>query len=302
MPNDAIAPETVEQTPAPVPAPEAATPPAEPETPETPEASTEAPAEASKAEEAPTQPTEPKEAPEGQTEPSDDLMYNGYKVTVSIPDDINTELTGKGLDAQALVNELYTSENFTLSDETRAKVDAIYGKAVVDSYLAGLRAQNDTNFRNYEQSQKDAQEAADQAWTETQEVIGGGEEVWDAMSDWADGAMTEQQRADWDMIMEGDNVMMQQLAIKELHGRWVEAGGGVDGEGNVHPAQAAPSSMTGQSNESLELVDLDGGGGNASAGGAISAAEFTAAFRSGEYFKDPEGWDARRNLGITKGL
>lgn len=266
------------------------------ETPETPEVEATPEAETEEA------PEQERVEPETEKESDDDFtpMYNGQEVTITISDELTAAAEGYGItpdQLQSLSNDLYSGEDFNLSDESRELLrTAGVSDFMINQYLSGLKLQNDKMFSDHEASIKGQAEARDKAWAETQEIIGGGEEAWDAMSDWANENLTDAEMSDWEAIMKSDNWYMQKLAIKDLHAR-SKSGSASD---SLHPAQA-DGSMTGSS---VELFEANGGSTSNSTS-AISGEQFRELMKDPKYFSDPEfqkSVDARRKLGQAKGL
>ncbi len=249
----------------------------------------------------PTEGVESEQKPaEGESEDSEapEYTYAGQAVEIEISDDLSGMLSEKGLDAQTLAAELYSGDEFGLSEETKGKLYEQFGKFAVDSYLNGLKAQNDLTLSRFETEGKAAQEAAQAAWTETLGIVGS-EEGWNEAVDWAEENFTDQERAEWDEIMESDNWTMQRLAIQDLANRAGLKPSAAPQGG--HPAQAS-GSMAGQSNGSLELIEANGGDSRADAGGAITAQEYRQMWSSSLSAQEMQALDARRRAGIQKGI
>lgn len=252
---------------------------------------------------------ETQERVEPETEKSDSeefqARYEGQDVTITISDELTEAAAGYGISPerlQELSNDLYSGDSFDLSEENRKALnEAGINNFLIDNYLNGLKLQNDKLLSDHAEGMKSQKEAREKAWTETQEIIGGGEEAWNAMSDWANENLNEQEMNDWDKIMASDNWYMQKLAIKDLHARSQASPTQAGDKESLHPAQA-DGSMTGKS---VELFEANGGDTRSSSGGAISAAEFAKLMADPKYYTDMEFQkqaDARRNLGISKGL
>lgn len=256
-----------------------------------------APVEDEKAPE-PTEGVESEQKPaEGESE-APEYTYAGQAVEIEISDDLSGMLSEKGLDAQSLAAELYSGEKFGLSEETKGKLYEQFGKFAVDSYLNGLKAQNDLTLSRFESEGKAAQEAAQAAWTETLGIVGS-EEGWNEAVDWAEENFTDQERSEWDEIMESDNWTMQRLAIQDLANRAGLKPSAAPQGG--HPAQASDS-MTGRSNEALKLIEAQGGDSRSDAGGAITAQEYRQMWSSSLSPQEMQALDARRRAGIQKGI
>ena len=205
-----------------------------------------------------------------------DYKYSDTSVEIDIPDDLRSELAAKDLDVDELAKELYSGE-FSLSDETRAKLDEAYGKFVVDSFLSSLKVQNDLNI----QSHKDItakQEAADKvAWDAAMEQVGG-EDGWAAMESWAVQNLDDSAFDGFNKAMESGDPYLQKLAIQDMQGKYRES----EGDTSVRLLEGETSAPK------IE--------------GALSASDYAALFKSGEYSKDPNKYDAMRRQGQKRGI
>lgn len=206
------------------------------------------------------------------------FKFNGADVTVEVPADLREELAGKGVDVNAVVKELYTSEDFNLTPETKDKLYAVYGKAMVESYLQGLRLQNEVTMKSHTDGIAAATAADELAWTETAAQVGG-EEAWNALELWAQGTFTDEEFKDFNAAMTSGSRYTQKLAVADLMARHKA----VDGD-------AAPDLITG---ERVAPVTTSG---------ALSAAEYRKGFQDGSYAKSPAEWDARRRKGHELGI
>lgn len=246
----------------------------------------------------PTEEPEPEPEPAEEPSPSEDpvFTYNGQEVELEVPEDLNQMFTDKGLDLQAVTAELYSGDEFGLSDETKEALYAQFGKFSVDSYLSGLKAQNDLSMSRFEQDAKAVETAAAEAWEQTLGIVGD-EAGWNSLMDYADENLTDQDRDDWNEIMESNNWTMQRLAIQDLANR-----AGIKAESapsSLHPAQAN-GSMVG---DSLELAEANGGDSRGTGDtGALSRAEYQKLWSASLPAAERDALDARRRAGIQKGL
>ena len=210
------------------------------------------------------------------------IKYGDLEVNVSLDADIVNSLGEAGLDGKAISEELYSSEDFTLTDETKEKLYEAFPKSLVDSYLAGVKASNDL-FVNDSKSQAEAAEAAGTAaWESTMEVMGG-EDRWDDMSSFALENLSEEDFNDFNEVMKSAPLKVQQVMIKDLFNKFEEAGKPV-----------APT-----------ILDLETGENNgdlSNAGDSLSYSAYQEIVTSGEYSKDPTKYDALRKAGQKKGI
>jgi hypothetical protein len=232
---------------------------------------------------APVEPVAPEEETEEKAEEPKELdttgfKFNGVDVTVDVPADLREELSSKGIDVSAVVTELYTSEDFNLSAETKEKLYEVYGKAAVESYLSSLKMQNELTLRTYNESVAAQTAANEKAWNETLEQVGG-EAEWQAMELWAQGTLTDEEFHDLNKVMESGSRYAQKLAVADLLSRYKSSEG-----------DSAPNLVAG---DSLPAVSTDA---------ALTRQQYIDGFKSGEQKKDPRAWDARRRKGIESGI
>lgn len=206
------------------------------------------------------------------------FKFNGQDVTVDVPADLREELTGKGINVNDVVKELYTSEDFSLTDATKESLYKVFGKSMVDSYLLGLKAQNEGAMRTHADGIAADEAANTAAWNETVEQVGG-EENWTALEAWAQTQFTDEQFAEFNSVMESGSRYAQKLAIADLMARHSSKEG-----------DSAPNLVTG---ERVPPVSKDG---------ALSYSDYINGFRNGEQKKDPATWDARRRAGQAQGI
>ncbi|MGL4353253.1 MAG: hypothetical protein ACRCTP_04875 [Aeromonas popoffii] len=224
------------------------------------------------------------EAPEVEAEitsgPLKDLMFDGIPVTIDVPDDVRQLADSKGFDAEKLISELFTSETFEFSEETRTALDAAYGKTYVDFLLKGLKADMANSVGAY----KDGIAAKEKAETDAYEnvlSIVGGEEGWAKLEDFANAQGTDFVDG-LNEAMKSGNRWLQEMAINHAVAL-------------MNPAQAEVEAV-----KPLELIQGDGAV-NASKS-HCSAVEYREAIANGDYNKEPAKWDALRRAGMAKGL
>lgn len=205
------------------------------------------------------------------------LKYEGQDVEVEIPDDLVETFKAQGLDAQALANELYSGEEFGLSEETKAGLYKLYGKTVVEGYLEGLKARNDSVFSQLKQQQQQAEEANEKIWNETLELVGG-EEGWNGLEEYALEKLSDEELDEFNQVMASGSRYAQKLALKDLKARRE----GTEGTGE------------------LELVEGDSRSNSDK--GFLSKQEYLELHTSGEYRKDPKKYDSLRQAGMARGL
>lgn len=226
-----------------------------------------------------------KDEPQGTEEV--ELFYGDESVAIDIPEDISAELASKGLDAKALANELYRKDgNFSLTPETREKLDGVYGKFAVDAYLNSLKVQNDSFLKNSADQAQAKTKADEDRFTSIASLVGG-EEGWDALATWGNENLSAEEIEDLNQVMQSGNESLQKFAIRSLANQRRAAEG--DPEAVL---------IQGQAPETRE-------------GGALSAEAYREADIAArkEHRGNPAAYqaaaaklDARRRAGIAKGL
>jgi len=212
----------------------------------------------------------------------DGVKYGDYEVSVSIPVEVANFAAENGIDAKAISEELYGSEDFTLGEETMTTLYEKFGKWQVDSYLGGIKAKNDALIGDHKTNTVAAEEASTKAWESTMEMMGG-EDRWDDLSAYATSNLSDDDLAEFNQVMESGSLRVQQLMVKDLWSQFDASGKPV-----------APVT--------LDLEDGSNSGDPETGGGAITAAQFKESFSNGEYRKDPAVWDKRRRAGMAKGI
>lgn len=206
------------------------------------------------------------------------FKFNGAEATVEVPAELRAELASKGVDVNAVVKELYTSEDFTLTEATKVTLVTAFGKEIVESYLSALKAQNESTFAAAGNQQAAIEQAEQAAWAETVEQIGG-EENWPALETFALATLDDAALAEFNKVMESGNRYAQKLAISDIYSKYKAVEG--DPAANLIPGE----------------VPATGGEGQ-----ALSYADFQKLIRSGEYRKNPTLYDALRRKGQAAGI
>lgn len=229
-----------------------------------------------------------KESKEVESEVAEgEFYFNGQQVQVEVPDDLKSSLSDAGVNVDTVLSELYGKDSdFTLSDETRKPLDEKFGKPIVDTFLSSLKQQNDSVLKGAESAQKAAEEANAQAAEWSNELVGG-EEQWDALSEWAEGNLEESQIESFNKAMQSGDKWLQELAIKDLHSKYQNS----EGDTNV------------------SLISGDSAGIDSS-GSPLGRDEYIAEMTSPEFMKlrgqdkakAQAQLDARRRAGQRKGL
>lgn len=210
------------------------------------------------------------------------VKYGDFEVSVEIPADLANLAGEKGLDIQALSKELYSSPDFTLSQETLEGLYSTFGKWQVDAYLSGVKAKNDALVGSYRGEMEARAAEVEKAWEATMEIMGG-KDRWDDMAAFASDTLSESEVEEFNHVMENGSLRMQQLMIKDLYEKFSKAG-----------APVAPAI--------LDLEEGSTGGGVPGGLSALSSVDYLKLIATGEYKKDPAKYDALRRMGMAKGI
>lgn len=210
------------------------------------------------------------------------LTFEGLPVVINVPDDIRELAESKGFAAEKLIHELYSSDKFEFSPETRTALDEAYGKTYVDFMLKGLKAEMDTSVKSYKESVEAKEKAEKDAFDNALSIVGG-EEGWAALEQFANSK--------GESYLEGLNSAMQS------GNRWLQEAALKAALSEMKPSQAQPQA---EAEKPLELIEGDGK--VASPATACSAAEYRTAISNGDYYKNPAYWDNLRRAGQKLGI
>ena len=236
----------------------------------------------------PVEPVQPKKPDKPVFEPvTEDFSLKGMKykdqdVEVTIPKEVCNLAKEKGIDVEAVTKELYSSENHTLTDETKKSLYDAFGKYQVDVYLDYVSQQNEQSLNTYKSNLETKSQNEKAAWDDTMKIMGG-EDHWNDLSEYANENLTDAEIQDFNTIMEKGSLKMQQLMIADLYGKFEKAGSPV-----------APATLDLEEGKNIQASDTGGQ--------PLTAAEFLKVMTSGEYRKNPQKYDTLRQKGIDKGI
>ena len=209
------------------------------------------------------------------------LMFDGLPVQIEVPDDVRQLAESKGFEAEKLISELFQSETFEFSAETRTALDEAYGKTYVDFLLKGLKADMEGSVKGYKDSLA-AKESAEKEAYDAALAIVGGEEGWAALEAFAN-SQGEEYINGLNGAMQSGNKWLQEVALKAALGQ-------------MDPAQPVVESSP------AELTLIEGDSKVVADKSFCSASEYREAIQNGSYAKDPQRWDTMRRMGLSKGL
>ena len=202
--------------------------------------------------------------------------FDGTEMEVSLPEELVTLFTDKGIDSKDLITDLYTGE-FGLSEKNHAALSELYGAPLVDSYISALKAQNGAALAEKASLDKQAEEANQAIWNETCEQVGG-EGNWDILAEFAADSLSEGDFEGFNKAMDSGSRFIQRIAIDNLMSQYKAS------EGDLKPTLVEPDS-----------VQVDGGKT------FLTAQEFLELNKSGEIHNDEAKYVAMRKKGISMG-
>lgn len=220
-----------------------------------------------------------------------ELFFGGESVSVEVPDDIQAAFTEKGLDAQAVVAELFAKDgDFSLSEETRSKLDEAFGKPLVDAYLNLYKGQNNMALKQFK-ADAEAEQATITANTASFNELVGGDEGWDKLAAWAGDNLSDAELESFNVVMalDGKSFAAQRLVTEALVARY----------------QAANKA---EESDVIKLLTDTGGAADAPSSdlpSKLSRQEFQALLGTEKYKKDPAyaaAIDNIRRASAAKGL
>lgn len=158
-------------------------------------------------------------AEEPNTQAAEPEFYFGdTRVTVDVPPEVEQSLKDVGLESADVLNELFGKGNdFSLKPETREKLDAKYGKAIVDSYLNMFKTLNSSKVKEHEASVVSEQEKVAAQHAEYSDTVGGVEGL-EAIEAYILQNMNEKQIKSYNAVMSGDNHEAHMLVLSSIKG------------------------------------------------------------------------------------
>lgn len=222
---------------------------------------------------------------EGEDNPS--FYWGDEQVEITIDDEVDVAMKEKGLDAMAIAKELYAKDGgFNLSDETKEKLYAAFGKFSVDAYLSGLKAQNEMFILNGQRDAEKAEQANAERYTQVAKEIGG-DEGWSRLEAFALETLSDDELAAFNEVMTSGSQYLQAYAVRELESRRTKAQG--DDKVTLIPGNAATESGKGPLNRQDYLAEIS---------------KLSQTYRGDKegYAKASAALDARRRAGMAAGL
>lgn len=229
----------------------------------------------------------PEEEAKPETTEAPTFFFGETQVELDIPQDVTDSLAEKGIDAAAVAAELYAKDGkFELSAETKQKLYDAFGKFSVDSYLNGLKAQNEGWVNSQAKQQEETERQTAERFTHVSKECGG-EEGWGRLEAFALETLSDDEMEAFNAVMASGNQYLQQYAVRELEGRRKAV------QGDDAVTMIEPTAISGDSNNSPLTA--------AAYIKAISELSRFGHDRAGRMEAERQ-LDARRRAGMAKGL
>lgn len=206
-----------------------------------------------------------------------DIEFNGQAAQVTLPEDMVSKFSEVGIDGSALVSDLYSGDSFGLSKENHDKLSELYGASMVDSYINALEAQNQLAANSMKAEEEAFTAMQDKVDSETMDQIGG-EDNWVLLNDFASKSLSDEQISELNDVMDNGSRYAQKLALDDLKSKYEAS----EGE--------------------MSFSVVEGESQTADTSGVLSASDYLHLFKTGEYSKSPEKYDAMRQRSMDKGL
>lgn len=142
-----------------------------------------------------------------------EFFFGEQQVEVEVPAEISAQLAEAGVDEKVLLGELFAKDGkFELSADTRAKLEAKFGKVMVDGYLTMYKGLNSQVIADHARTTKDADAAKTAMQAEYSELVGG-EEGLNKLESYIIANFDEKQIASYNAVMSGDNWEAQKMVM-----------------------------------------------------------------------------------------
>lgn len=220
-----------------------------------------------------------------------EFYFGDEQVSVTVPDEIKEALTEAGIDEKVLLGELFAKGGkFELTEDTRTKLEAKFGKIAVNGYLNMYKQMNESSVKERAAAAESIKATEAEYGKEYSELVGGSEGL-AAMEAFVLETFDEKQLASYNAIMEMDNHAAHMLVLSQ-----------------VKQSMELQNKLK-NGDTSIKLLGDETASGSATvepiSKGFLTSAEFQKAMDSDKYWSDREYMakvDAARNAGIRKGV
>lgn len=220
-----------------------------------------------------------------------EFYFGDTRVTVDVPPEVEQSLKDVGLESADVLNELFgKGSDFSLKPETREKLDAKYGKAIVDSYLNMFKTLNLNKVKEHEASVVSEQEKIASQHAEYNETVGGLDGL-EAIEAYILQNMNEKQIKSYNAVMSGDSHEAHMLVLSSIKGE-------MEAKAKAAAGDSAITLIGDDSSSAPSKVDP-------LSSGAITRDTYYELMATPEYQKNPayqQRVDAARMQGKRKGI
>lgn len=175
------------------------------------------------------------------------FFFGDQAVEVSVPAEISAQLAEAGVDEKALLGELFAKDGkFELGKETREKLEAKFGKVMVDGYLQMYRGLNTQVLAEHANTTKAAEAQATAMKAEYSELVGG-EEGLNKLEAYVLANFDDKQIASYNAVMAGESWEAQKMVLQMARQQMAQADKLANGDrtvkllGDGDPNTSAPA-------------------------------------------------------------
>lgn len=226
------------------------------------------------------------------TEEEPELYFGDTQVSIEVPEEVATALSEAGVDQKQLLAELFAKDGkFELSAENREKLEAKYGKFMVDGYLKMYRTMNEQAVAKFSADAKTQQETVAAQHSEYNEVVGGAEGI-EALEAFIVSKYDEKQIASYNAVMSGESFDAQMLVLRAVRAE-------MQATEKLAKGDKAPALLGDNAPASTASASADG------IPAKLSAREYAVIMENPKYHKDKDYQrkvDASRLAGLRAGL
>lgn len=217
-----------------------------------------------------------------------EFFFGGTQVDIEVPTEIASALEEAGIDKGELLAELFSKDgDFSISDETRVKLEEKFGKLMVDGYLNMYKGINEQSLAKTNSEKEATTLLETKRDTEYSEMVGGDEGIV-KIEGYIVESYSDEQVAAYNAVMESGDHASQMLIISQVKMQMELQDKLVNGDKNIKL-----------------LGDKDGVllGGTPLDKGFLSSSEYNDIMNSDKYWNDRDYMrqvDAARSKGISK--
>ena len=145
-----------------------------------------------------------------------EYYFGEQRVNVEVPEELESALKEAGIDSKDLISQLFKKDgDFSLDDETRAKLEDKFGKVMVDGYLKMYKGLNDQSLESHTKNQESEAKAFEQKSSEYSEAVGGNEGL-ELMESFIESSFKPEQIAAYNAVMESEDHASQIFIIGQI--------------------------------------------------------------------------------------